>query len=85
MNSGVPGRHAGEDFAEKNGPQLYRGAGLKRARVQTARNGSLPVMIYHWLAGDEAFRTVEPGAGESASAQFGFASLLGEPAFAPLR
>ena len=39
MNSEVNGRHAGEAFGEKNGTQLYFGAGLKRASIQTARNG----------------------------------------------
>jgi hypothetical protein len=74
MNSGVPGRHAGEEFGEKNGTQLYRGAGLKHARIQTARNGSLPVTLFDWLAG-----------AQSVAGEFGYSSLLGDPAFQPLR
>jgi hypothetical protein len=85
FNSGVPGRHAGESFGEKNGTQLYFGAGLKRARIQTARNGSLPVTIYHWLVGDNVFRTAEPQFAASPAEQFGYASLLDDPAFAPLK
>lgn len=85
FNSGVPGRHAGESFGEKNGTQLYFGAGLKRGRIQTARNGSLPVTIYHWLAGDTTFHTVEPQFGGPPAEQFGYATLLGDPAFAPLK
>lgn len=85
FNSGVPGRHAGESFGEKNGTQLYFGAGLKRAQIQTSRNGSLPVTIYHWLVGDTVFRAAEPQFGVSPAEQFGYATLLGEPALAPLR
>lgn len=85
FNSSVPGRHAGESFGEKNGTQLYFGAGLKRAQIQTARNGSLPVTIYHWLVGDEVFRSPEPAFGASPEKQFGYATLLADPAFAPLR
>lgn len=84
FNSSVPGRHAGESFGEKNGTQLYFGAGLKRARIQTARNGSLPVTIYHWLVGDAVFRTVEAEFDASPAEQFGFSSLLSNPALAPL-
>ena len=84
MNSGLPGRHAGEAFGEKNGTQLYRGAGLKRATIQTARNGSLPVTLFHWLVGEEEFRKPEPGFGVSPAAQFGYPSLLDEAAFAPV-
>lgn len=84
MNSGLPGRHAGEAFGEKNGAQLYRGAGLKRATIQTARNGSLPVTLYHWLVGEEEFREPEARLGMSPAAQFGYPSLLNDPAFAPL-
>ncbi len=78
MNSSVPGRHAGEAFGEKNGTQVYFGAGLSRARIQTARNGSLPVTLYHWLVGDERFNAVDPDAAVSASGQFGYRSLLDE-------
>jgi hypothetical protein len=84
FNSSVPGRHAGESFGEKNGTQLYFGAGLKRATIQTARNGSLPVTIYHWLAGDAAFHAVEAEFDASPAEQFGYMSLLAEPALAPL-
>jgi hypothetical protein len=77
MNSGVPGRHAGEAFGEKNGTQLYRGSKLKRAVIQTARNGSLPVTLFHWLVGDEAFGPVAD--------QFGYPSLLDDRTFAPIR
>ncbi len=80
MNSGVPGRHAGEAFGEKNGTQLYRGAGLKRATIQTARNGSLPVTIFHWLVGDDGLRRTDPAVGGTAADQFGYPSLLDEPA-----
>lgn len=83
MNSSVPGRHAGEAFGEKNGAQLYRGPGLTRATVQTARNGSLPVTIFHWLVGDAGFR--ESGPDGPLADQFGYPTLLGEPAFAPLQ
>ena len=83
MNSEVNGRHAGEAFGEKNGTQLYFGAGLKRASIQTARNGSLPVTLYHWLVGDKRFYSSE---GEASPAeQFGYRSLLDEPAFASIR
>lgn len=41
LNSSVPGRHAGESFGEKNGTQLYFGAGLKQARIQTAKTSCL--------------------------------------------
>ena len=84
FNTTVPGRHAGEAFGEKNGTQLYRGAGLRRARLQTARNGSLPVTLYHWLAGDAAYRTPEEEGGVAPEDQFGYRSLLGEAPFAPL-
>lgn len=85
MNSTVPGRHAGEMFEEKNGTQLYRAAGLKHARIQTARNGSLPVTLYHWFAGDRAYSTAASGEQDSPADQFGYPSLLPDPAFAPLR
>lgn len=85
FNSAVPGRHAGESFGEKNGTQLYFGAGLKRAGLQTARNGSLPVTLYHWLIGDEVFYQREPRFDASPAEQFGYESLLKERAFAPLR
>jgi hypothetical protein len=77
MNSSVPGRHAGEAFGEKNGTQLYRGPNLKRSSIQTARNGSVPVTIFHWLAGDTMFRTVAD--------QFGYPSLLNGAAFESMR
>lgn len=83
MNSAVIGRHAGEVFGEKNGTQLYFGAGLKRASIQTARNGSLPVTLYHWLVGDKRFYA--SGAGVSPAKQFGYQSLLDEPAFESIR
>ena len=83
MNSEVNGRHAGQAFGEKNGTQLYFGAGLKRATIQTARNGSLPVTLYHWLVGDKRFYSSE---GEASPAeQFGYRSLMDEPAFASIR
>ena len=83
MNSGVIGRHAGEAFGEKNGIQLYFGAGLKRATIQTARNGSVPVTLYHWLAGSERYRARDGSA--SPAYQFGYPSLLDHPAFESLR
>ncbi len=88
MNSAVPGRHAGESFGEKNATVLYFGAGLERARVQTARNGSLPVTLYHWLVGDEVFYSPDPLVGDSGASpavQFGFRAFLDDPAFAPIR
>jgi hypothetical protein len=85
MNSAVPGRHAGETFEEKNGIQIYFGAGLNGGILQTARNGSLPVTLYHWLAGDHAYRTAEPGARDAPQDQFGYPSLLGEKEFTPIR
>ncbi|MCH8151460.1 MAG: alkaline phosphatase family protein [Planctomycetes bacterium] len=85
MNSEVPGRHAGEAFGEKNGTQLYFGAGLKRAWIQTARNGSLPVTLYHWLVGDERFYALDPERGVSPAGQFGYRSLLDESAFESIR
>ena len=85
MNSGVPGRHAGEAFGEKNGTQLYRGAGLKRATIQTARNGSLPVTIYNWLVGDNEFSRPDDQSGAPPAEQFGYRSLLHDPAFTPIR
>jgi hypothetical protein len=83
MNSEVPGRHAGEAFGEKNGAQLYFGAGLKRASIQSARNGSLPVTLYHWLIGDKRFYGSD--ATMSAAKQFGYESLLRHPAFESIR
>jgi hypothetical protein len=83
MNSQVAGRHAGEAFGEKNGTQLYFGAGLKRASIQTARNGSLPVTLYHWLVGDKRFYA--PDADVSPAQQFGYESLLDGPAFESIR
>jgi hypothetical protein len=85
LNSSVPGRHAGESFGEKNGTQLFFGAGLRRATIQTARNGSLPVTIFHWLVGDEVFRSPESQSEVPPKEQFGYATLLDDPAFAPLR
>ena len=83
MNSELNGRHAGEAFGEKNGTQLYFGAGLKRASLQTARNGSLPVTLYHWLVGDEQFYTAQSEV--SPAQQFGYPSLMDEPAFESIR
>ncbi len=83
MNSNVNGRHAGEAFGEKNGTQLYFGARLKHASLQTARNGSLPVTLYHWLVGDERFYDSESEV--SAAEQFGYPSLMDEPAFESIR
>ena len=83
MNSNVNGRHAGEAFGEKNGTQLYFGARLKRASVQTARNGSLPVTLYHWLVGDERFNGGESGV--SPAEQFGYPSLMDESALESIR
>ncbi len=83
MNSQVAGRHAGEAFGEKNGTQLYFGAGLKRASIQTARNGSLPVTLYHWLVGDKRFYA--PDADVSPAQQFGYESLMDKPAFESIR
>ena len=85
MHTSVPGRHAGEAFGEKNGTQLYCGAGLQRSRLQTARNGSLPVTLYHWLVGDEVFHASDPELGVAPAEQFGYGSLLDEPPFAPIR
>jgi hypothetical protein len=88
MNSSVPGRHAGESFGEKNGTQLYYGAGLRRSIIQTARNGSLPVSLYHWLVEDAVFRSPDPWLDEkgvSAADQFGYASLLDDSAFESIR
>jgi hypothetical protein len=85
MNSGVPGRHAGESFGEKNGTQLYWGAGLKRSMIQTARNGSLPVTLYHWFVGDEIFYATDPILGVPPAEQFGYRSLLDESAFRHIR
>jgi hypothetical protein len=85
MNSTVPGRHAGEMFEEKNGTQAYFGAGLKRGALRTARNGSVPVTLYHWLAGEQAYQTAEPGFGVSPREQLGYPSLLDEDVFAPIR
>ena len=79
MNSKVIGRHAGEAFGEKNGTQLYFGAGLKRASIQTARNGSLPVTLYHWLVGNERFYAPDPRV--SQDKQFGYQTLMDEAAF----
>jgi hypothetical protein len=76
MNSLVPGRHAGEMFEEKNGTQLYRAVGLRHATIQTARNGSLPVTMYHWLVGDQAFNTAAEGERDPPARQFGYPSLL---------
>ncbi len=84
MNSKVPGRHAGEAFGEKNGTQVYFGAGLERARIQTARNGSMPVTLYHWLVGDQRFYALDPESGVSPAKQFGYRSLLDESAFEPV-
>jgi len=85
LNSSVPGRHAGESFGEKNGTQFYFGAGLRRATLQTARNGSVPVTLYHWLVGDKVFHQVEPEFGASPAEQFGYDSLLSDDAFEPIR
>jgi hypothetical protein len=76
MNSLVPGRHAGEMFEEKNGTQLYRAVGLRHATIQTARSGSLPVTMYHWLVGDQAFNTAAEGERDPPARQFGYPSLL---------
>ena len=85
MNSEVVGRHAGESFGEKNGTQLYLGAGLQRAWIQTARNGSVPVTLYHWLVGNKVFSSPDPESRVAPRDQFGYRSLLDEPAFAPIR
>lgn len=87
MNSSVPGRHAGESFGEKNTTQLYFGAELQKARIQTARNGSLPVTLYHWFVGDEVFHSPETrlgGVEVSPAGQFGFSTLLDRSAFRPI-
>ncbi|MCZ6794574.1 MAG: hypothetical protein O7J95_13275, partial [Planctomycetota bacterium] len=84
MNTRVPGRHAGESFGEKNATMLFFGAGLKRASVQTARNGSLPVTLYHWFVGDKTFFAPESRLSISPADQFGYPTLLNEPAFAPI-
>jgi hypothetical protein len=85
INSSVPGRHAGESFGEKNGTQLYHAAGLDHAVIQTARNGSLPVTLYHWLAGDEIFDAPGHEGDAAPRQQFGFPTLLDHPAFARIR
>ena len=84
MNAKVPGRQAGEAVGEKNGIQVYFGASLERALIQTARNGSLPVTLYHWLVGDERFYALDPKSGVSPARQFGYRSLLDESAFEPI-
>jgi hypothetical protein len=76
MNSSVPGRHAGESFGEKNGVQVYWGAGLERSRIQTARNGSVPVTLYHWLMGGDRLRAPDPDTGVPPAEQFAFPSLI---------
>lgn len=76
VNSSVPGRHAGETFGEKNGTQLYFGAGLDPRTLHTARNGSLPVTLFDYLSEDLArqIRATE-GEDELDDAGFGFPSL----------
>ena len=58
---------------------------MKRGSLQTARNGSLVVTLYHWLVGDTCFHARDTQTGTSPSEQFGFASLLPEPAFESIR
>ncbi|MBW2392803.1 MAG: alkaline phosphatase family protein [Deltaproteobacteria bacterium] len=55
-NSGVPGRHAGESFHEKNAFLAIWGEPLTRARetggLRSAVNGAMPMAIYEHLTGD---------------------------------
>jgi hypothetical protein len=85
VNSAVPGRHAGATFEEHNGIQIYFGAGLQSGALQTARNGSLPVTLYHWLAGEAAYRHPDPQSGLAPADQFGYPSLLPESVFDSIR
>ncbi len=70
FNTGVPGRHAGELFEEKNALQLYFGSGVKKSVIPVARSGSMPVTMIHYLYGDERFN--------QAKYDFDFESLLGD-------
>jgi hypothetical protein len=85
VNSKVPGRHAGESFEEKNGTHIYFGAGLVRGSFQTARNGSVPVTLYHWLVGDDRFFGRCASSGKSPADEFAYPSLLGALTFEPAR
>jgi hypothetical protein len=62
-NSGVPGRHAGESFHEKNAFLAIWGEPLaeaaKAGELRSAVNGTMPMAIYEHLTGDRP----EPGTG----------------------
>ncbi|OGQ16874.1 MAG: hypothetical protein A3B70_01790 [Deltaproteobacteria bacterium RIFCSPHIGHO2_02_FULL_40_11] len=70
FNTGVPGRHAGELFEEKNALQLYYGAMVSPKGIPVARGGSMPVTMIHYLLGDRYFTPLRY--------DFDFESLLGE-------
>jgi hypothetical protein len=49
--------------------------------VQTARNGSVPVTLYHWLVGDSRFFGRRSGSGRSPADEFACPSFLGALTF----
>jgi hypothetical protein len=52
-NTNVPGRHAGEDFHEKDAFVGFWGGEVKtKSPIPTAVNGSMPVTLYHYLTND---------------------------------
>jgi hypothetical protein len=53
----------------------------QQATIHSARNGSLPVTLYHWFVGDRVFQLAEDGVGLPPSEQFGYRSLLSDAAF----
>lgn len=54
-NTKVPGRHAGETFHEKDAFVGFWGAPVSPPeRIQTAVNGSVPVVVYEFLTGEKA-------------------------------
>ncbi|MCC6277030.1 MAG: alkaline phosphatase family protein, partial [Oligoflexia bacterium] len=69
-NSKVPGRHAGEDFHEKDAMVAFWGGPVKaQFPIPTAVNGSMPVTLYEYLSQEKPFQD-ENG--------WGFPSLLYE-------
>src|SRR3989338_3337642 len=68
FNTGVPGRHAGELFQEKNSLQVYFGQNVTPGKIDIARGGSMPVTLTHYLMGDSYFSEVK--------SSFDFSSLL---------
>ncbi len=53
-NTKVPGRHAGETFHEKDAFVGFWGAPVAPPeRIQTAVNGSVPVVVYEFLTGEK--------------------------------